>query len=591
MLRAVDVYTGRVLWEKRLERVGALYDNTSHFPGAGEYGSNYVSLHDGVYIIHGANILRLDPTDGKLVQEFLLEDPSGAQGASWSYLTVWDDYLVAMSRPVTVSKEPAAGREGAANADPNRPDPAGQARVPATLADAFDSAAHSSASRTLAVYHRHTGERLWSRAADYSFRHNCLVAGAGKIFVLDGLSPKKMQALQELKLAPSRSPRLLALSAATGREIWSTDQDVFGTFLNYSAEHDVLLQGGSAFRDRARDEAPGGLAAFRGTDGEVLWKDLDVLYDGPCLLWKDKIITNGNRGFQLQLLTGARTGWTYSRMYGCNTIIGSENLLTFRSGAAGFCDLAGDSGTGNFGGFRSSCTSNLIVADGVLSAPDYTRTCTCAYQNQTSLALVAMPEAELWTFNDGKPAGMADRIGINLGAPGDRRDARGTLWLEYPRIGGPSPEIQISLRPQGPEYFSQHISQVEGASQVEGGGVEGGRLKWVAASGARGIESVRWTLPEDGAGQSGSRQCSVRLHFLEPDGVAPGTRVFSISLQGNRVLTDFDIAQVAGGSGRAVVQTFDGIVIESDLVVELDRSQKSGLPPILCGIEVAADRR
>jgi hypothetical protein len=29
--------------------------------------------------------------------------------------------------------------------------------------------------------------------------------------------------------------------------------------------------------------------------------------------------------------------------------------MTFRSGAAGYCDLAGDSGTGNIGGFRSGC--------------------------------------------------------------------------------------------------------------------------------------------------------------------------------------------------------------------------------------------
>ena len=32
----------------------------------------------------------------------------------------------------------------------------------------------------------------------------------------------------------------------TGRELWSTAEDVFGTFLGYSAEHDVLLQAGSA---------------------------------------------------------------------------------------------------------------------------------------------------------------------------------------------------------------------------------------------------------------------------------------------------------------------------------------------------------
>jgi len=48
----------------------------------------------------------------------------------------------------------------------------------------------------------------------------------------------------------------------------------------------------------------------------------------------------------------------------------------------------------NLGGFKSGCTPNLIVADGVLNAPDYTRTCT----NQGALAtasLEATPLAEV----------------------------------------------------------------------------------------------------------------------------------------------------------------------------------------------------
>lgn len=44
-------------------------------------------------------------------------------------------------------------------------------------------------------------------------------------------------------------------------------------------------------------------------------------------------------------------------------------MLTFRSGAAGFYDLLNEGGTGNLGGFKSGCTSNLVVADGVLNVP------------------------------------------------------------------------------------------------------------------------------------------------------------------------------------------------------------------------------
>ena len=68
------------------------------------------------------------------------------------------------------------------------------------------------------------------------------------------------------------------------------------------------------------------------------------------------------------------------------------------------------------------------MAGGLINAPDYTRTCTCSYQNQTSLALVNMPDVEVWTYPAmKKPAGPVRRLGLNLGAPGDRRAEDGTL--------------------------------------------------------------------------------------------------------------------------------------------------------------------
>ena len=272
-------------------------------------------------------------------------------------------------------------------------------------------------------------------------------------------------------------------------------------------------------------------------------------------------------------------------MYGCNSIIGSEHLLTFRSGAAGFCDLAADSGTGNLGGFKSSCTSNLIVADGVLSAPDYTRTCSCAYQNQTSLAWIHMPDADTWTFNQRQPKGLSKRIGINLGAPGDRRGGNGTLWLEYPQNGGPSPTIHVTTVPDKPNYFSHHTSRLSG---------EG--LKWVAASGVEGIESLRISLDEQ---ESANKQTEdspksyvVRLYFSEPNsGIQPGERTFSVAMQGVAVLPNFDIVKVAGGSNRTVVREFPGVQVDTDLEIAFSPSAASEAAlPILCGVELIAEK-
>ena len=167
-----------------------------------------------------------------------------------------------------------------------------------------------------------------------------------------------------------------------------------------------------------------------------LWKED---HRGPAILHGDRIITDrqmcelltGKLVQRDDPLTGRPVDWIWNRNYGCNTPQASQHLLLFRSGAAGYCDLSNDGGTGNFGGFRSSCTNNLIAAGGVLSVPEYTRTCTCDYQNQTSLALVHMPEVEVWTEFPLADDKDVRHLALNLGAPGFRRADDGTLWLNY----------------------------------------------------------------------------------------------------------------------------------------------------------------
>ena len=46
--------------------------------------------------------------------------------------------------------------------------------------------------------------------------------------------------------------------------------DVFGTWLSYSAEHDVLVEAGRVARDTLSDE-PKGMRAYRRGSGKVLW--------------------------------------------------------------------------------------------------------------------------------------------------------------------------------------------------------------------------------------------------------------------------------------------------------------------------------
>ena len=539
MLRAVDVYTGRLLWERELKGLGEYYDTTRHFAGAGEIGSNYVSLPDAVYVVYGPRILELDPETGETRREF--KAPGGAANFGWA--SVWGNYLVATAAPVAII--PAKGQE------PLPGNTLGQL-----------SARFASGSRQLTVFDRQTGKPVWTRNAKFNFRHNNIALGNGRVFVIDSLTDAKRKALARRGIELKGKPVLYALEIKTGAVAWQTDKEIFGTFLNYSAAHDLLLQAGSAYRDRAEDEIGKGMVAFSGRDGKVRWENRDDSYGGPCLLMKNRILTNGNGGFALDIKTGKPTGWRYRRNYGCNTAIGSEHLLTFRSGAAGFYDLTNDGGTGNWGGFRSSCTANLIPANGILNAPDYTRTCNCAYQLQTSLALIHMPSLEYWTFGaSAKPGQLA----VNLGAPGDRRAPDGRLWVEHPEVGGSSADAPVSVQPADARPFRLHSS-----------GVHGDNLKWVAASGLRGVQSVTLKVKAKGTYR-------VRLHFLEPDRLAERGRVFDIMLNGKPAQRGFDIAAAAGSSRRSVIRDFEVDAPKGIVLVEL--RPVAGLPPVLSGIE------
>ncbi len=90
-----------------------------------------------------------------------------------------------------------------------------------------------------------------------------------------------------------------------------------------------------------------------------------------------------------------------------------------------------------------------------------------------------MPELEMWTHNDFSYDGQrVKQAGVNFGAPGDRRADDGTLWMEYPSVGGPSPDIAVRVDGQ-PRWFRHHSSRIDGEGET-----------WVAASGVEGVERV-----------------------------------------------------------------------------------------------------
>lgn len=582
-LSARDVYTGRVLWKQEipgLNNEGVYFDETYqnaplstatnqiHLPGANARGSNFVVTRDRIYIAAGDRCVVLDPASGNILQTIQTPpSPNSNESDQWGYIGVYEDYLIAGVGMTNFSDFVSFDSSIPSN---NRP------------FLNYDT----SSSKRLVVMNRYTGQALWTFDASQALRHNAIAAGRGVLFCIDRTPDAIEQLLRRRGKPDSSVPRLIAFNLRDGSIRWESKKDVFGSWLSYSQERDVLLEATRNSRDMIWGESRTKMAAYRGSDGTPLWKNA-AAYNGPCILHGDSIITDphsydlltGEMNLRSNPITGGATPWTFVRQHGCNYAIASEYLMTFRSAAAGFYNLEQDAGTGNFGGFKSGCTSNLIVADGVLNAPDYTRTCSCSYQNQTSLAMIHDPRVEMWTYNDidlGRDP--IQRLGLNFGAPGDRRADNGTLWLEYPIVGGPSPAIAVVVDPTEPAYFRHHSERMNG-----------GELDWVCASGLRGVREIALPAPEE---STEPLLYTVRLYFAEPDELQPGQRVFDVFLQGRMILKDFDIVREAGSIRRELMKEFSPVAVSRQLNIQLQPAESASIrEPVLCGIELILRER
>jgi len=562
IMRALDVYTGRVLWEADLPGIGVNYDYTSTEAGAKAIGSNYATATDGVYICYGTECRKLDPKNGATISTFVITDPFHGD-AAFGQVKIWDDLLIVAANPISYGG----------------------------IVGHMDNYSEAS-SRDLVVMDRYSGTILWERRANHSFHHNTIIIGNDILYCIDRIVPGQVDTLKRRGVDPGDAGapwELLALDVRTGTEIWSTTTDVFGTWLGYSDEYDVLLQSGRTSRYMVPGE-PTRQIAYDGSSGTVLWEKGSSA-GGPCLLHGDMVIAQSPGGgdgarniltgttyMREHPMTGASVPWSFSRKYGCNTVVGSKYLLTFRSGAAGYYDMRNNSGTGNFGGIRSGCSSNLIPANGVLNAPDYMRTCTCGYQNRTSLAMIHMPEVEMWTYTTlGSASGPIEKVGVNFGAPGDRLADNGVLWLDYPSVGGSSPNIGVTTVPSNPRWFRHHAARFSTGGHLT---AEGENLGWVTASGAIGLTNI--AIPLNNAVET---EYLVRLYFAEPENAEVGQRVFDVAIQGQQVLSNFDVAQHAVSDGSGIVREFWPIKAVTNLTLTLTPLVGQ---PVICGIEVIA---
>ncbi|MCP4173240.1 MAG: PQQ-binding-like beta-propeller repeat protein [Fuerstiella sp.] len=552
-MTAVDVYTGRILWQIPLKddddyRAGRRgNDFEKHLSGF-----HFLVVEDSIYLVHEKSCLRLDPATGKQLAEFRLPDPAD----DWGRIRVKDDLLIAVVfRTLDADKE--------------------------KLPDARKLLAGQRSPVEIVALNRHDGKRIWSHTAEASFP--VISVGTDKIFCFDGALESFYQDWKRRGLIPKASDirHLKAIDLQTGKEVWKEYTDIIGTWVSYSAEHDVLLLTNKKH-----------VMAYRGQTGKLLWKQYaegqgfkghPESYWDRVIIWNDRVLDQRGPGLSWDLETGdavprlhpltdEEVDWQFTKAgHHCNYAIASPHLMTFRAASAGFCDI--ESGeTSRLNGFRSGCRNSLIPANGVLNAPNFAHGCVCGYSLFTSLSLVHLPESEVWSYSALSLDPKQDRIrrvGINLAAPGDRMADNGTMWFDAPSVGGSSPSIPVDVKGDQLRKFRLHSSLVSGAGKP-----------WVAGSGVEGLTSLTVGLGKSG---SNSKRYTVRLHFSEPDPVSVGERVFNVSVQGNTVIEQLDVAKESGGRNRAIVREVRGI--EADSRVRIDLEPVRGRA-ILCGVEI-----
>jgi len=215
-------------------------------------------------------------------------------------------------------------------------------------------------------------------------------------------------------------------------------------------------------------------------------------------------------------------------------------------------------------------------------APDQSRGCSCPYQIKTSLAMCPTDTPRPWSYlrlqGSARPV---KHLAVNLGAPGDRRDAQGRLWFGYPRPRhgrGYQFKLDCEIVP-GLGYYG---------GSPDGHEITGTATPWVFTSGCRGLRKLRVPVRN-----SKPQPYTVRLHFVEPSTHEGTQRAFDVLLQGRPEQKDVDVAKAAGGRNRALTKTFTGIAAGKDLTIELvPRAGKvtRESAPLLCGVEIRRER-
>jgi len=451
---AIDAYNGRELWSHRLE--GAARKDTL------ARSSNFVADDDSVYVAIGPVCHRLDQTTGKRLAVYTIphdspeEDPGNKISpdekdteATWGFLSATDGLLLGTTLNDGAAKRPYRGG----------------------LAFALN---------------KKRGTTKWIHTSDTRLLSYPAAFGNDRLFLVETSSTNDLSRLVRRGEEPSVEHSVIALDIRTGEMLWRQDDlppvtyDIRGGIEDCSIQYSdgvVVLHGGRA--------------AYKATTGQKLWEQEEDSRGGRVILGKWLIgqetsiaLHTGQVRMTTDAMTGERKPWRFARSFGCGPVAGSRGVLCFRSGTAGFYDMA-NQGLSTYGGIRPGCSINMIPANGLLTIPEGSSGCTCSYNFQTSLALIPGDRRnDYWYVVSGEYSDYSTkRFKANFGAPGDQRDSGSTPWLAFPRPQARRvAPIPLSVVANSPDYYYRR--------PAPGNSVGQGESPWVYTSGLRGAYTL-----------------------------------------------------------------------------------------------------
>jgi len=566
LVMAYDAYNGTFLWERPIP--GAVRT------GMGRECGNLAAVDDGVWVAAKDQCCRLDWETGEPRAAWNLPPAPDGKARRWGYVSCTGQTLFG-SR---TEKGLVADAVFAVEAQSGK------------LLWVHEGKRIAQASIAIG------GERIFFAESQVApeQREEALKEKSARLKELQGAAAFALA--KELKAADVRL--IVALDTQTGRKVWEKPLDLTdcGATLLSTLYQDGLVVLCGAFGDGhlwseffAGVMAPRRITVLAASDGALVWSKplgyrtrpviiADTIYADP---WAFELRT-GERKMRVHPVTGDPAPFEFGRGHHCGFAAGARNMLFMRSLTSAYYDLALDSGVFHFGGHRPGCAVNMIAADGLLIEPEASSGCVCPHAVQSTVVFKPGQVDRAWgTFCSQAPVTPVKHLAVSLGAPGDRRDGQGTLWLAYPR-----PVLPLSLKLNlganlvpGGGYFNHEPERLQ---------VEGTAAPWRFASGCCGLTKCAIPLlgPDDGAAGY-----TVRLGFVPAD-TGPGQRVFDIKLMGQVVCRKFDAATAAGGN-KTVVQEFLDVPVSRDLTLELVPAVKNPSKeqaPLLNWIEIVRTR-